>query len=70
MPHDSHNRSKVEEALLAADRLAAECDRRQVFDLQAMRRRRSQGKKTTKRRPVSMGSGVMVTPAWNWFGSD
>jgi hypothetical protein len=48
----------VNEALLSAERLAAECDRRQVFDLQAIRRpshaSAGSGKKG-KIRPRSVG---------------
>jgi len=48
----SSTRAVVGEALLSAERLATECDRRQVFDLHAIRRQVSvQGKK--KKRPRS-----------------
>jgi hypothetical protein len=48
----------VTQALISADKLAAECDRRQVFDLHAIRRQHhgSQStKKKGKKRPRSVG---------------
>jgi hypothetical protein len=49
----------VNEALSSAERLAAECDRRQVFDLQAIRRQHAPSAKKGKKRPRSVG-------AWEW----
>jgi hypothetical protein len=45
----------VNEALSSAERLAAECDRRQVFDLQAIRRQHAPSAKKGKKRPRSVG---------------
>jgi hypothetical protein len=45
----------VNHALLSAERLAAECDKRQVFDLQAIRRQSAPSSKKDKKRPRSVG---------------
>lgn len=51
----------VSQALVSADKLAAECDRRQVFDLHAIRRQNhgtQSTKKKGKKRPRSVGVNI------------
>ncbi|WRT69529.1 uncharacterized protein IL334_006516 [Kwoniella shivajii] len=55
LPPNSHTALKIHRALEAAIRLAAECDKCQSFDLNALRR---QGKKGKRIRPVSVGPGM------------
>ena len=52
----------IQDAHNSAERLAAECDRRQVFDLQAIRRQIDSPQKKTKKRPRSLG-GAHVSNA-------
>ena len=63
IPHDSDDREPIETALLAADRLAIECDQKQGYDLDKLRRSEGRsmgwgsagtaGKRTE--RPATMG---------------
>ena len=53
-----HHHDPIMKAHNSAERLAAECDRRQVFDLQAIRRQITPSppqNKKTKKRPRSLG---------------
>ena len=52
----------IQKAHMSAERLAAECDRRQVFDLHAIRRQMTspQQHKKNKKRPRSLGGAGNV----------
>jgi hypothetical protein len=72
MPHVPTQREPVERALRAADRLAMECDQKQQFDLEVLRRTAGAsgtvvlgeaGRKQKKKRPRSLGPAVRSTTA-------
>jgi hypothetical protein len=59
-PTATRSYTTVSQALESAEKLACECDRRQVFDLHAIRRQSSQAqaKKKSKKRPRSVGVNI------------
>ena len=59
-PIATRSYTTVSQALESAEKLACECDRRQVFDLHAIRRQscQSQAKKKGKKRPRSVGVNI------------
>lgn len=59
-PTATRSYTTVSQALESAEKLAGECDRRQVFDLHAIRRQsgQSQAKKKGKERPRSVGVNI------------
>jgi hypothetical protein len=59
-PIATRSYTTVSQALESAEKLACECDRRQVFDLHAIRRQSSQAqaKKKGKKRPRSVGVNI------------
>ena len=72
MPNRSMAHIEIEKAVQAADRIALECDQRQLHDLESLRRGTSDSElgftKGKKRRPRSMGpsasSGAISGKAW------
>ena len=59
-PTATRSYTTVSQALESAEKLACECDRRQLFDLHAIRRQTSeaQAKKKGKKRPRSVGVNI------------
>lgn len=74
IPQGSKARDQVESALSAADRIAIECDKRQVFDLDDLRRKSrteavlTEGKSAKRRRPKSVGLAVVQPGNKSWLG--
>jgi hypothetical protein len=67
-PTSTRSHTTVCQALVSAEKLAGECDRRQVFDLHAIRRQsnQAQAKKKGKKRPRSVGVNIPERKDKNW----
>lgn len=67
-PTCTRSYTTVHQALISAEKLAGECDRRQVFDLHSIRRQSNggQAKKKGKKRPRSVGVNIDRSNDKNW----